>query len=125
MEKPTICPYCDSEVVLTSNSELYGKEYGNGKCYLCRSCKASVGVHNNSDNEPLGILATSEMKVLKKCCHELFDPIWKSHKCSRTKLYNELAELMGIHPDDCHFGHFDTPKLLKAIIIMSDTNWWQ
>lgn len=43
MEKPTICRYCGSPVVFTSNAEIYGREYGDGKCYLCRNCKAFVG----------------------------------------------------------------------------------
>lgn len=30
MEKPTICRYCGSPVVYTSNAEIYGKEYGTG-----------------------------------------------------------------------------------------------
>ena len=39
---PETCRYCGNPVVYTSNSEIYGKEYGNGKCYLCRNCKAFV-----------------------------------------------------------------------------------
>ena len=37
LEKPTVCRYCGNPVVFTSNAEIYGKEYGNGKCFLCRS----------------------------------------------------------------------------------------
>lgn len=125
MEKPKICPYCGHDVVLTSNKELYGKVYGNGKCYLCRNCKASVGTHDGQRNKPLGILATREMKVLKKCCHDLFDPIWKMKKRYRGEAYQILANKLGIDLRDCHFGHFDTPMLLKAIVILSDPNWWK
>jgi zinc-finger-containing domain len=125
MEAPKVCPYCDHEVILTSNKELYGKEFGNGKCYLCRTCKASVGVHTGKGNRPLGILATQEMKALKILCHELFDPIWRSGNRSRNHLYQILATLLDIDPKDCHFGHFETPRLQEAIQIMSVPNWWE
>ncbi len=49
LERPKVCRYCGSPVVFTSNAEIYGKEYGNGKCYLCRKCKAFVGVHTGTD----------------------------------------------------------------------------
>ncbi|MDO6448113.1 zinc-finger-containing protein [Oceanobacillus profundus] len=126
MKPPKICPYCNHEVVLTSNKELYGREYGNGRCYLCRKCKASVGVHSGKKGKtPLGILATHEMKVLKKCCHDLFDPIWKSKRISRINLYRSLATRLEIEIKDCHFGHFETTRLLQAIELMSKPNWWK
>lgn len=126
MKPPKICPYCSNEVVLTSNKELYGREYGNGRCYLCRKCKASVGVHGGKKGKtPLGILATQEMKVLKKCCHDLFDPIWKSKLISRSNLYRLLATRLEIEIKDCHFGHFETTRLLQAIELMSKPNWWK
>ncbi|PGT89808.1 zinc-finger-containing protein [Bacillus thuringiensis] len=123
MQIPKECPYCGSEVVFTSNKELYGKEYGNGKCYLCRNCKASVGTHNGTKN-PLGILATHEMRVLKKACHDLFDVVWKSRTLHRSTAYMRLAGLLGIAVADCHFGHFQTDMLLKAIGILSNPNWY-
>lgn len=49
LERPKVCRYCGSPVVFTSNAEIYGKEYGNDKCYLCRKCKAFVGVHTGTD----------------------------------------------------------------------------
>ncbi|MYL57390.1 hypothetical protein GLW20_07710 [Virgibacillus halodenitrificans] len=126
MKAPVNCPYCEHEVVLTSNKEIYGKEYGNGRCYLCRNCKASVGVHGGKKGKtPLGVLATKEMKILKKCCHDLFDPIWKSKQISRTNLYRALARNLEIETKDCHFGHFRTNRLLQAIEIMSKPKWWK
>ena len=125
MNPPKICPYCGHEVVRTSNKEIYGgREYGNGKCYLCRNCRASVGTHPGG-KKPLGILATSEMKELKKCCHGLFDPVWKKRKLGRGKLYQRLANKLDIDSKDCHFGHFETTRLLQAIKIMSEPDWWR
>lgn len=124
MEIPKTCPYCGGNVVLTSNKELYGKEYGNGKCYLCRKCKASVGTHPGG-KKPLGILATREMKVLKKACHELFDTAWKTRKISRSYAYQRMAELLDIPGSKCHFGYFETETLLKALAILSNPKWYE
>lgn len=35
---PDNCPYCGAKVIWTSNEILYGKVYGNGKCYYCLWC---------------------------------------------------------------------------------------
>lgn len=114
---PKICPYCGNDVVLTSNAELYGREYGNGKCYLCRNCKASVGVHPDLVT-PLGRLADKELKDLKMKCHELFDPYWKNKKMYRHECYKILAREMGIDAKECHFGWFDKGMLLRALSIL-------
>ena len=114
---PKVCIHCGYEVVYTSNSEIYGREYGNGKCYLCRNCKASVGVHTGTDI-PLGILATKELRELKKKAHSSFDPIWKSKKKYRWQCYRELSIKLDIDLKECHFGWFDKEMLLKAINIL-------
>ena len=63
---PIICPYCSSPVIFTSNADIYGKEYGNGKCYKCISCDAYVGVHTGT-REPLGRLANKLLRESSKC----------------------------------------------------------
>lgn len=110
---PTKCPYCDSEVIFTSNSEIYGKEYGNGKCYKCTKCNSYVGVHSGT-KIPLGRIANKELRELKKECHALFDPLWKSGRITRNDGYKSLAKALNIPHKDCHFGWFDKEMLLKA-----------
>ena len=114
---PTKCIHCGGDVVYTSNSEIYGKEYGNGKCYLCITCRSYVGVHDGTDI-PLGILATEELRELKKKAHNLFDPIWKSKKKYRWQCYQQLALKLEIPHEECHFGWFDKDRLLKAIDLL-------
>ncbi|WP_336769870.1 zinc-finger-containing protein [Bacillus bombysepticus] len=124
-KRPTQCPHCNGKVVYTSNKEIYGKEYGNGRCYLCRGCKAYTGVHTGTDIA-LGILATKEMTTLRKKCHKLFDPVWKVKKVLyRNVAYKRLAYALNIKRQDCHFGHFDTEMLHKAIRILSNPNWYR
>lgn len=113
---PKICPFCGGNVRYTSNAEIYGKEYGNGKCYLCKKCEAYTGVHNNTDIA-LGVLANKEMRQLKIKCHDIFDKLWVNSK-QRNAMYRKLAFLMNIDKKHCHFGHFDINELNQALEIL-------
>lgn len=125
-EKPTICPFCNSQVELMSNSVIYGREYGNGVCYKCINCDSYTGVHdkpkNNGDYIALGLIANREMRELKKQCHAIFDPVWKENKdkIKRKHTYFYLADHLEIEMKDCHFGHFDLEILQKSLIILED-----
>ncbi|MBB6694409.1 hypothetical protein H7B90_23715 [Cohnella xylanilytica] len=122
---PTQCPYCKSRVIYTSNATIYGREYGNGKCYKCTNCDAYVGVHTGT-RIPLGRMANRELRELKKSCHALFDPSWKNNKnLKREKAYGRLATRLGIPLKECHFGWFDREMLLKAREILSDPEWYK
>lgn len=115
---PKECRYCGGEVIYVSNKEIYGKEYGadrgSNMCYLCVSCKASIGVHPYTDI-PLGIMADDNLKTLKKEAHALFDPIWKNGQMTRTEAYRWLAKKLGIPERECHIGWFDEEMLMRVI----------
>ncbi|WP_411342565.1 zinc-finger-containing protein [Paenibacillus sp. WLX1005] len=120
---PQHCLYCSSKVIYTSNAAIYGKEYGNGKCYKCTSCDAYVGVHNGT-RIPLGRLANWKLRHLKKQCHDLFDPIWnQKKKWLQRHAYERLAELLNIPTQECHFGWFDEEQLKQAIQILQHSDW--
>lgn len=118
---PTICNLCGGKVIYISNSRVYGREYGSGKCYLCTKCGAYVGTHKPRPKEALGILANVQMRTGKKMCHAIFDSKWKgkpkAHK-KRKDLYCWLAKMMGISVNDCHFGYFDLKQLRQAYKIL-------
>ena len=116
MEKPTICRYCGSPVVYTSNAEIYGKEYGTGKCYLCRNCRAFVGVHPGTDT-PLGTLANEELREWRKEAHFWFDRIWKkpTRITTRYNAYGYLAKKMGLPREETHIGMFEIEQCKKVI----------
>lgn len=116
MEKPTICRYCGSPVVYTSNAEIYGKEYGTGKCYLCRNCRAFVGVHPGTDT-PLGTLANEELREWRKEAHFWFDRIWKkpTRITTRYNAYEYLARKMGLPREETHIGMFEIEQCKKVI----------
>lgn len=121
---PTICNICGGEVIYTSNSIVYGKEYGSGKCYYCTRCGAFVGTHKPRPTEALGILSTKEMRQMKMACHNLFDKKWKNEPTSRkrhiarSKAYKWLAGQLNISVNDCHFGFFDMDMLQRAYTIL-------
>jgi len=116
MEKPTICRYCGSPVVYTSNAEIYGREYGNGKCYLCRNCRAFVGTHPGTDI-PLGTLADSELREYRKEAHYWFDQIWKgpTRQMTRYKAYGWLAHKIGLSREETHMAMFEKEQCQKTI----------
>ena len=121
--RPTVCNLCGGKVIYTSNSIVYGKEYGNGKCYLCTECGAYVSTHKSK--EATGILANNQMRKMKKKCLLLFNKQWSnrsSYKASQKamkKAYSELAEKLGISVEECNFGYFDLDMLNKAYEILN------
>lgn len=125
---PTKCNICGGKVIYTSNSVIYGKEYGSGKCYYCTNCGAYVGTHIPRPEEAFGILANEEMRKMKKKCHNLFDKLWEN-ECNNTRkhlarrrAYRELAERLNIPVQECHFGYFDMDMLNKAYVILKGDN---
>lgn len=118
---PKTCNLCGGVVDYISNAEVYGREFGSGRCYLCRSCGAYVGTHKPRPREALGLLADEKMRKGKMMCHALLDPMWKgkpkAHK-KRNDLYRWLAGEMGILLEDCHFGYFDIHQLRQAYQIL-------
>jgi len=122
---PTTCAYCGGEVIFTSNAAVYGREYGNGRCYKCQGCDAYVGVHSGTVI-PLGRLADKELRTLKIMCHKLFDPAWKgpAKHIRRDVAYERLAACLGISVSQCHFGWFDKPVLMQCIEIMNNPLWY-
>lgn len=120
---PTKCDNCGSNKVrYTTNDEIYGRIFGNGGCYICDDCKAYVGVHDTKNKLPLGRLANKELRDLKMKCHNLFDPLWKNTKFKRKDCYGYLANKLGLHLRETHFGWFNKEYLEKALIVLNNTN---
>ena len=114
---PKTCRYCGSEVVFTSNAEIYGKEYGNGKCFLCRNCGAYVGVHTETLT-PLGTLANNELRKARNKAHAQFDKLWKSKKMKRNEAYSWLANKMNLKKEDTHIALFEIEQCEKVVEIV-------
>lgn len=108
------CPYCGKEAEWVENKEIYGRNYGKSfMSYLCRSCDAYVGCHQNT-RRPLGIMANRELREQRKKAHANLDPYWKSGKMQRSEMYHRLKEVFG---REIHVGESDleTAKKLSEI----------
>lgn len=118
------CDNCGSNnVKKESNKIIYGREYGNGKCFYCHDCKASVGTHNNG--KALGTLATKDVQILRKACHDIFDKLWRYERVdSRGGLYRALATRLEISTEECHFGMFQLERCLHALEVITTDKWW-
>ena len=114
---PTHCRYCGQSVRLCNNEEKYGKSYGDWPyCYLCDFCGAYVGVHSGTDI-PIGTMATDQLRKDRSKAHQLFDPLWRSKKVSRSMAYALLASEMKMDRDRCHISWFDREELEQVFII--------
>jgi len=110
--KAEICPYCKENTEYVDSSCIYGKSYG--MIYLCRKCRAWVGVHKGTD-KALGRLANDELREWKKKAHAAFDPIWKSNLKNRHQAYAWVSEQLNIPPEFTHIGMFGVDTCKKLV----------
>ena len=121
LKPPTECEYCLSEVVLVRNSVIYGREYGKWPyAYRCTGCRASVGVHPDTDL-PLGTLADQDTKDARKAAKALFHTVQNIHIPGKDKFekrdrsYQWLSKVTGIPPEECHFSMFTYDRAQVAL----------
>ena len=113
---PTKCPNCVSEVVLTTNADIYGREYGDWPyAYLCTNdlCDSYVGLHPDTDI-PLGTLADSNQREARKAAKAAFFQRMRHEGMDRSAMYAWLADQMSIPVGECHFGWFDIAQCQLA-----------
>ena len=106
------CPYCQKEAKWIPNEQVYGLRFG--KSYMCWYCfedDAYVGCHENS-KRPLGTMANKELRKWRMEAHKVIDPLWKSKKFSRAKVYKTLKDVFGY---EVHVGESDI-ETCKEII---------
>lgn len=111
-----VCPYCNSDVRIASELEVYGREYRGRKIHVCvkfPSCDSYVGSHD--DGTPLGRLANKELREWKELTHSHFDPIWKEEYVSREELYIQLSNHLGRERKETHIGMFDVKDCRSTI----------
>jgi len=107
---PNGCNICgvQKSIILTDSAIIYGSSYG--LIYYCTNCRAYVGVHKVKDNPhgekdaPLGTLADSELRRLRKQAHALFDPLWSKSTLSRRGAYKVLQRATGVSEERAHIA---------------------
>lgn len=106
------CPYCEKDAQWVDNKEIYGRRYGNSyMTWWCRDCDARVGCHNNTKN-PFGTMANKELREWRMKVHAHIDPLWKSKKISRGKLYGKISRLIG---KTYHTGEMNIEECKKIL----------
>lgn len=95
------CTGCEKEVEarLTNGEEMYPHrpDLYELPFWICDSCKAFVGTHHKTTNRnnPLGFLATPEVKKWRRAIHSQLDPLWEEGKISRKKAYDYISNKLG------------------------------
>src|SRR3990167_4777825 len=119
--------FCGSSSSLRSNALIYnGKEYGNGKIWLCDrfpACRGSVGTH--PDGKPLGTIPDDETKKLRIKIHAIIDPLWQNNMNGRSRgrnrgsVYGWLRRIMGFEKQP-HVGEFTKDDCLRALRLIAE-----
>lgn len=110
------CIYCDNNVEIVNNKEIYGKSYGKWPwVYLCKSCGSFVGIHPKT-NIPLGTLADTKTRKARVEAKEPFTNLYKSGRIIIDDAYLKLSQKLKIPLNECHFGLFDINMCKKASI---------
>ena len=95
------CCACAAEVNarLTDGREVYAHrpDLASLPFWRCDACSNHVGCHyqTKSRTRPLGNIPTKELRVARGHIHTILDPIWKSRRMSRRRLYARLTQHLG------------------------------
>lgn len=100
------CTGCgrDVEARLTDGKEIYPHRHDLHSLpfWKCDCCNNFVGCHHKTKDRtrPLGCIPTKEIKNARQHIHRILDPIWKSKRMPRGKVYSKIAKALGI--DEYH-----------------------
>jgi len=100
------------------DKEIYGRAYGS-KRYLCVSCGANVGIHDEGEHkgDPIDLLADEDLSSQRKRLHEYFDPLWTETHLERQPAYDWIfGEIMGLIPERRHIAML-TEEECRTLII--------
>ena len=51
--------------------------------------------NKKTPTQPLGVIATPEIKKVRMEIHALLDPIWKNSNISRSQVYKKISKILG------------------------------
>lgn len=111
----------DGKSVYPHRPDLYDFPF-----WICDKCGNFVGCHHKTKDRtnPLGVIATKEIKNARLHIHELLDPLWKSGKITRRRLYRMIMDKIGKEFHVSHIKSIDEAreiyKLIKSIKLSLD-----
>ena len=95
------CCGCGDDVSprLTDGSEVYPHRIDlySLPFWKCDTCGNFVGCHHKTKDRtrPLGCIPTREIKQARIAIHDKVDPLWRSGKVGRAKLYKMISREIG------------------------------
>lgn len=113
------CCVCNFRV---SAKEFYGKDAYPHRPDLreklfwqCGNCKNFVGSHEGND-EPLGVIVSSEVKKLRMQIHNIIDPLWKNKKIKRKRLYKIMSDFIGKPYHTANIGKVEEAEMILEFV---------
>lgn len=110
----------DIEARLTDGAEVYPhrKDLAALPFWICDSCGNYVGCHHKTENrtQPLGVIATPEIKKARQHIHAVLDPIWKSGKMKRASLYKRISDELGWQYHTANIRTIEEARKVYAIV---------
>ena len=119
MEKIIHCCGCGklTKPRLTDGREIYPHrpDLASLPFWKCDACGNFVGCHHKTKDRTrqLGSIPTPKIRELRKELHSRIDPLWKTGKCQRGKLYAHLSKATG---KEYHTAEVNTVEEANAVI---------
>lgn len=110
----------DIEARLTDGAEVYPhrKDLAGLPFWKCDACGNYVGCHHKTKNrtQPLGVIATPEIKKARQHIHAVLDPIWKSGKMKRASIYKRISDEIGWQYHTANIRTIEEARKVYAIV---------
>jgi len=113
------CPYCGDTAAYMDSDVIYQRSYG--MIYICVPCNAYVETHKHAPTKPLGTLADSHLRGLRKRTHSKFDTLWRTAhapKDARHAAYKLMEDLMMIPTEEAHIAMFNPDRCLMLLHLL-------
>lgn len=145
MVAPGFCPKCQKDARLTDGREIYPHraDLHHKPFWKCDGCGGYVGCHPGG-TVPLGTPADRALRKARMILHDqVIDPLWMEadrsglyqpdgekarkiiRRAARNRVYDYLAEHLGIAREDCHTGAFDLETCRNVWRILNSVSYAQ
>lgn len=104
----------DGKEIYPHRPDLYSLPF-----WKCDECGNFVGCHHKTKNrtQPLGSIPNHAIRQLRKQIHAKLDPLWKTKKIPRGKIYAHLSDVIG---REYHTANINSEDEAKAVITALD-----
>ena len=112
--KPVEARLISGEEAYPHRKDLYALPF-----WKCDCCGNFVGCHHKTSNptRPLGVIPTPGLKRERRKLHELIDPIWKTRKASRKRIYAHISNAIGRQYHTADIKSVDEAKNIYSIVL--------